>query len=198
MPFDFEGEYWQFQDVTLLPHPYQQPHPPIWLATASPAGITRAVEHDWGVMFPQGQTMAQVSEHMRNYRAALEAAGRPFDSSRVVLARGLHVAPTAAQAWEEIEAPYLEFQLGARRHAAPPEMRDSIKTPFDTESLRESAVFGDPDDCTAMLERIRETGIENVIFFVHVGGMDTDKITDSMRVFASEVMPRFAATPEAV
>jgi alkanesulfonate monooxygenase SsuD/methylene tetrahydromethanopterin reductase-like flavin-dependent oxidoreductase (luciferase family) len=191
-------QHWQFADVNVLPHPLQQPHPPIWLATASPAGITRAVSHDWGLMFPQGQTMTQVAEHMRNYRAALEAVGRPFDSSRVVLARGLHVAPNDAQAWDEVEAPYLAFQLGARRHAAPPELRDSVKTPFDTDSLRESAVFGDPDACAGMLERIRDLGIENVIFFVHLGGMPPKRIRESMQLFSQEVMPRLVATPETV
>lgn len=197
-PFDFAGEHWQFPDVHVLPHPYQQPHPPIWLATGSPAGIARAVAHDWGVMLAQGQTMTQVAEHMRIYRAALEAVGRSFDPSRVVLARGLHVAATDAQAWDEIEAPYLEFQLAARRHAAPPELRDSIRTPFDTDSLRDSAVFGDPDGCSAMLERIREVGIEHVIFFVHVGGLPARTISESMRLFSREVMPRLAATAETV
>ena len=195
-PFDFRGKHWQFPDVNVLPHPYQQPHPPIWLATASPAGLARAVEHDWGVMLPQGQTLAQVSEHVQIYRAALEAAGRPYDPSRIVLARGLYVAPTDAQAWDEIEGPYREFQLAARRHAAPPEMRDSIRTPFDSDSLRESSVFGAPDSCTAMLERVRATGIEHVIFFVHVGGLAPAKIMASMRLFAQEVLPRLAETAE--
>ena len=34
-PFSYEGKYYQFHDVDVVPKPYQQPHPPIRVAVES-------------------------------------------------------------------------------------------------------------------------------------------------------------------
>ncbi|MEX2446565.1 MAG: LLM class flavin-dependent oxidoreductase, partial [Dehalococcoidia bacterium] len=34
-PFDHHGDFWDFDDVNVLPRPFQHPHPPVWVATAS-------------------------------------------------------------------------------------------------------------------------------------------------------------------
>ena len=33
--FSFEGEFYSYNDVTLVPSPYQEPHPPIRVAVSS-------------------------------------------------------------------------------------------------------------------------------------------------------------------
>src|SRR4051812_18624608 len=38
----YEGEYFQFRDVEVLPKPLQQPHPPVWVAASSPSAIAWA------------------------------------------------------------------------------------------------------------------------------------------------------------
>ena len=37
----FEGKYYSFTDVALLPRPVQQPHPPIWIGGRSDAALAR-------------------------------------------------------------------------------------------------------------------------------------------------------------
>ena len=36
-PFNFEGEFFHHRTVNIWPRPYQQPHPPIWSSTSTPA-----------------------------------------------------------------------------------------------------------------------------------------------------------------
>jgi alkanesulfonate monooxygenase SsuD/methylene tetrahydromethanopterin reductase-like flavin-dependent oxidoreductase (luciferase family) len=36
------GDFFAFEDVTLVPQPIQQPHPPIWVAGRSEAAMRRA------------------------------------------------------------------------------------------------------------------------------------------------------------
>ncbi|MFT7473663.1 MAG: alkanesulfonate monooxygenase SsuD [Verrucomicrobiales bacterium] len=36
-PFNWEGEHFQYRHVNLWPRPYQQPHPPVWGTTGTPA-----------------------------------------------------------------------------------------------------------------------------------------------------------------
>ena len=40
-PFDHRGEFWTFNDMTVLPKPVQEPHPPLWVAAASPGSMDR-------------------------------------------------------------------------------------------------------------------------------------------------------------
>ena len=40
----FQGQYFQFSDVTFSPMPVQKPHPPIWIGGRSRRAIRRAVE----------------------------------------------------------------------------------------------------------------------------------------------------------
>ncbi len=44
----YEGNYYQLQDVTLLPRPQQQPYPPIWVGGRSQATIRRAARFGQG------------------------------------------------------------------------------------------------------------------------------------------------------
>ena len=65
--FSYQGEFWSMPERTILPKPYQKPHPPMWVAVTSPgteidaadrglgslglsfAGFERAGEEDQGV-----------------------------------------------------------------------------------------------------------------------------------------------------
>ena len=38
-PFSFEGKYFHHRMVNIWPRPYQQPHPPIWIASTSHQGV---------------------------------------------------------------------------------------------------------------------------------------------------------------
>jgi hypothetical protein len=41
------------------------------------------------------------------------------------------------------------------------------------------------------IEGLRQSGIENLIFFVNYGGIENRKVLDSLELFASRVMPLF-------
>ena len=38
----FDGTYCRFSDISFLPKPVQQPHPPIWVGGESPPALRRA------------------------------------------------------------------------------------------------------------------------------------------------------------
>ena len=53
-------------------------------------------------------------------------------------------------------------------------------------------LFGSPDYIAEGIGRLRESGVENLIFFVNFGGIEHRKVLDSLELFATEVMPQFA------
>ena len=138
---------------------------------------------------PQGVPLETVGKWVSSYKAAFERHGKPFDADKLMPARGLHVGSDDTRAWQEGGPPYEEFLELARRVAESPDGNAS-PMPFNAKSMRESAMICGPETCVEKLRAVRELGIEYVIFFSNMGGLDHALVMESMRRFAAFVMPR--------
>ena len=83
----FQGEYFQFSDVTFSPMPVQKPHPPIWVGGRSRRGIRRAVEFGdyWHPSQMGPEEVAKNAAYMRRYSASAGRAEPPQLSCRLTL-----------------------------------------------------------------------------------------------------------------
>ncbi len=52
-------------------------------------------------------------------------------------------------------------------------------------------LFGTPEDVAERIEGLRHAGVENLIFFINYGGIENQKVLDSLELFATKVMPWF-------
>jgi alkanesulfonate monooxygenase SsuD/methylene tetrahydromethanopterin reductase-like flavin-dependent oxidoreductase (luciferase family) len=46
-PFNWESEHFHYRNVNIWPRPYQQPHPPVWIANSNTGGVRRVAEHGY-------------------------------------------------------------------------------------------------------------------------------------------------------
>ncbi len=200
-PFRHEGKYWQFDDVEVQPKPLQRPHPPVWVASGSEAGIRRCVENDWNLMLTQGLPPEIIAGQIATYRRLLAEAGKPFDPARLLVARALYVGRDDATAWAQVDEPYGRFLQRARRLAAPPDgspgvspsAPDGATNPFDTETLRAASVFGGPATCVERISALRALGVEHILFFIHIGDLSHGQIMTSLDRLHDEVLPQVQA-----
>jgi alkanesulfonate monooxygenase SsuD/methylene tetrahydromethanopterin reductase-like flavin-dependent oxidoreductase (luciferase family) len=190
-PVSHCGRYFSFTDAAPQPRPYQQPHPPLWVATDSPDGLAACAAQDWGVLLPQGTSLTVTAGQMKRYVDALAGAGHGSERARVNLARAAYVAPSDEQAWADAEGPYKAFLGYADKlRRATDAGAESGRSPFDLDAdLRLSALFGSPDTVIAGLAAIRELGIDRVMLFMHMGELPHHKIMSSLELFAREVLP---------
>ena len=86
----FEGKYCRFSDITFLPKPVQQPHPPIWVGGESRPAIRRAAQQGdaWypigsNPQFPMPEP-EQLAVGMRRLAAQAERAGRDPSEVEVI------------------------------------------------------------------------------------------------------------------
>ena len=86
----FEGKYCRFSDITFLPKPVQQPHPPIWVGGESRPAIRRAAQQGdaWypigsNPQFPMPES-EQLAVGMRRLAAQAERAGRDPSEVEVI------------------------------------------------------------------------------------------------------------------
>ena len=98
--FSFEGDYFRFDDVEVLPKPLQQPHPPVWVAASSEPAIEWAAAEGHTIMMDPHSAHVEIARKRELYRARLEANGHSFEGREIPMARLLAVAPDAEQAKE--------------------------------------------------------------------------------------------------
>ena len=206
-PFDHAGEFWTFNDMTIHPKPVQSPHPPVWVAAASPSSLERVARHDWNLLVGQGEPFEQVAAQVEQYRTAVGEAGFDYNPGRVVVARPMYTAASNGQARQDTELPFMWFKQTGQEVGAPPDnnvellpeeynayrRRFSRDVTFDYDSMfQDVALFGTPDQLVEKIEGLRRNGVENIIFFINFGGIESQKVIESLELFAKEVMPHFA------
>ncbi len=72
--FEWEGKYWNVPPRQVLPKPYQQTHPPIWVAALQPATYELAAEKGIGVMALGISAPSVLAPHISAYRENIKNA----------------------------------------------------------------------------------------------------------------------------
>lgn len=205
-PFDYRGEFWSCNDMTLHPKPLQLPHPPLWVAASSPTSMDRVARHHWNLLIGQGESFPQVAAQVEYFRTAVKDAGGTYRPSRVMTARPLYVASSQEQARQDTEAPFMWFKRTGQEVSAPPDHQVEL-LPDDFKEYRRRfargvyanydamwdnvALFGTPESVAERIAWLQQAGVENLIFFVNYGGIEHRKVLDSLELFATQVMPQF-------
>lgn len=96
----YKGQFFSFEDVEVLPKPLQQPHPPVWVAAASPEAITWAASVGYSILMDPHSTHAELGKKRTLYEQQLEAHGYTIAGRDIPMARLLAIASSEAEAVE--------------------------------------------------------------------------------------------------
>jgi alkanesulfonate monooxygenase SsuD/methylene tetrahydromethanopterin reductase-like flavin-dependent oxidoreductase (luciferase family) len=72
--FSWEGRFWNVPPRDVRPKPYQQPHPPIWVAALQPATYRLAAEKGIGVMALSVAAPSVLAQHIKEYKKNVKKA----------------------------------------------------------------------------------------------------------------------------
>jgi alkanesulfonate monooxygenase SsuD/methylene tetrahydromethanopterin reductase-like flavin-dependent oxidoreductase (luciferase family) len=202
------GRFHQIENNTSLPRPTQQPRPKFYVAALNtPESFEFAGRMGYAVM-----AIALVADRMRPllaaYRAAWQAAGHP-GKGEVMVAFHMYCEEDGERA-RGLACPLVERYLQSLAEAAG-DWLDGRSSPdypgYDRiiAALRASnageqieaggAWIGSPDEIAATIMRLQRDfgGFEHASLQVNFNTMAYAPALASMRLFAREVMPRFAA-----
>ena len=168
------GDFFDFDDVTLLPFPSQKPYPPIWVSGRSDAAMRRA-----GVMgdgwYPYLFTVRRIKASIEMVRQFAAEAGRDLNGFHWGLNQ-----PTAISA-DASEAMALAVSNVGERYVTAERSAESIAQAL--------CIAGTPQDCITAVEDRIAAGVEHI----NLGFLasDPDAFYGQMEMFASQVMPHF-------
>jgi alkanesulfonate monooxygenase SsuD/methylene tetrahydromethanopterin reductase-like flavin-dependent oxidoreductase (luciferase family) len=203
--FAYDGEFWSFPELSVLPKPYQDPHPPIWQAAVSAYTVQMIVDN--GLNGFVGPYLCPYDILDRDYfsvwRDATAKAGHT--ESRMAHNEFLYVGETERQVKEDVEDAVMWY---VRKAAKVWGERDRSKVVKQFENYNELleffevvtfdevyeslAMFGTPDRVAEKIRWMRDVGrIDHLINFMNFGGLPHDKVMRNIELFATEVMPEF-------
>jgi len=195
--FSYEGEFYQFKDVNLVPKPLQNPHPPVRVAVQSRDTFQLVGKMGWPIFIRLQMSVPVVQGLLEEYRVVRQSAGfnGPND---VVLLIPVYVAETEEKALEEPR----ESAIHQRRAVADllatagtQEQYDRLKkvSEADYEEIQKSVIFGTPETVTEKLKYYQEElGITGLALDLNPGGqLTTEQVKKSMRMLSEKVMPNF-------
>ncbi|MDP7068816.1 MAG: LLM class F420-dependent oxidoreductase [Acidimicrobiales bacterium] len=86
---NFDGDFYQVDEMAMEPKPFQQPHPPIWIGGTSQPSFRRVVEHGVGWLSGPAQTLDEMASGWNTICSLATAHGRNLDELRLHVSVGL-------------------------------------------------------------------------------------------------------------
>ena len=168
------GNFFDFDDVSLLPFPAQKPYPPIWVSGRSEAAMRRA-----GVMgdgwYPYLFTVRRIKASNDMVRQYAAEAGRDLTGFHWGLNQPTAISSDGAEAMDLAVSNVGERYVTAERSA---------------ESIAQAlCIAGTPEDCIKAVEERIEAGVEHL----NLGFLasEPESFYRQMEMFASQVMTKF-------
>ena len=205
----WDGQFHQFGPVSMLPRPYQQPHPPVFVASATSAESCAAAGtagHHLQVV-PSVTSREALQENIAGYRAAYAAAGHP-GTPRIQIKYTCYLSEDRSEALvagAHYEQNYIDKMAEAiaswastRSDAYPgyEKFIDKVRAFDFKKSLQDHKVLaGTADDVRGQLETIREWFGDDLCVSLQFnpGAMPFSQSLNAIELFGREVMPHFTA-----
>src|SRR5262249_2677467 len=202
--FDYAGDFYRFQNVTVAPRPYQVPHPPVRMAANTEE--TFPAVGKMGLPIFVGLRANEISDLQANlalYRQAWREAGHPGLPS-VYLRIPVYVSTTEQGAVEEPRESLTYFfnrqselarAIIGRAGAGPADRRRALAERMASLSyddvLAKKVASGTAASVIDRLTQLRdELGLDGIIAELNPGGLiPYDLETRSLRLLTHDVMP---------
>ncbi|MGE0223038.1 MAG: LLM class flavin-dependent oxidoreductase [Acetobacteraceae bacterium] len=204
--FSYEGQFYRFQDVCLVPKPYQSPYPELRIAVNSPDTFEQTGRQGFPIFVATRLgDLTELVPNLRVYREAWAAAGHP-GTGKVFLRVPVYVARTEKQAREEPRDSVMHFyrylgerieqsasQEGARAIENRAERGQRLQNIDYDEVLRSKIIVGTPAMVSDRLGQLREElGLSGILAEMNCGmQIPHPQVLGSLRMMCEDVIPRF-------
>ncbi len=188
--------------VSVVPRPYQRPHPPVFQANSTSAKTVEWAAREGVIPTMLATPDDTVFRLARGYREVAAAGGLELaPGERTGIVRGVQIcrdrSELAGMTEHHNRAIWMDWykEFGFLEALRQPGETGPVPAPGETvgERLLGSGMVigGLLDDVKRRMETIVEEGIEYFVWHLPWGLVDEDVLIDQLGLFASEVMPEF-------
>jgi len=205
--YEEHSEFLDFPRRMVTPKPFQDPHPPCWMACNSPESAEIAGRSGLGmVSFSPLRPLDKTAEQIRDYRAAA-ANPQPITGVTTNKVAGytlVHCADTMDDAvrngiWDAVSWWYrglAEFIMKWEYPAFAPGEAVSIEEAFPmmtrpVEEFDEAdmIIVGEPERCVEKMMRFAEAGVDQLMCYVQFGKLSHEAVMRNLELLGTQVIP---------
>jgi len=197
----FHGPEGKLQKLGISPGPYQSPRPGMWAMSESKSSAEFCASNGIGTM-SQSLSLGRIGENWDHYKAvASQTQGREVGFGEgLAIMRNTFVAESYEEALETARPGYnrlfawaKDSPLHIRSNAVLPHEFDAADDQLDWLEFQikiDSALVGTPETVAAQVQRLADFGCTHLALFLNIPGLSFEQVKNSLRLFATEVMPR--------
>ncbi|HML00492.1 MAG TPA: LLM class flavin-dependent oxidoreductase [Acidimicrobiales bacterium] len=207
--YSFDGRFFSVPERNVLPKPLQAPHPPLWVAAGNAPTFEKAARLGIGLHCFSTGPVAGMAKKVDTYKTTI-AEAEPvgaYVNDNVMCVTPLLCLEDRRQAFE------LSTRVGMAYYqslvfrwldtfAHPPGLPKwpDLLPELTIEQVEKAAengtlCVGDPDDCTKVVQKYADIGIDQICFSPLTTTMPTETALQSLELFGKEVISRFDRDP---
>jgi alkanesulfonate monooxygenase SsuD/methylene tetrahydromethanopterin reductase-like flavin-dependent oxidoreductase (luciferase family) len=208
--YAYDGECFSMPRRHVLPKPYTQPHPPLWIACGSPSTFEKAGRLGMGALCFTNGTPDQLEPLIETYRRAIAECDQPVgdyvNENVAVVSRLLClesrdraldlVLGSRSSYYQSLVFRYLDNIVKPEGMPQWPEL-----VPEPTREELEAAVdlgllaYGDPETCARSVSLWEKVGADQIIYSCMTTDLPFEIQGESLALFGREVIPEFDRDP---
>jgi natural product biosynthesis luciferase-like monooxygenase protein len=205
--FSFHGQFFEVDNLSVVPKPVQIPHPPIHIAANTVETYEQVGKLGYSILTAsQISTYPKLRELIPLYWQARQAAGHPpCAPADITMLSPVYVAADAAQVRHEVE-PSIQHFLRSLIDAFPAngdrkggsntllqEAADRLRKTTYEQVNQVMGIFATPEICVERVKRLEEEfSMGRMLCWFNPGGQVPHvQVMRSMELFAAKVMPYF-------
>jgi alkanesulfonate monooxygenase SsuD/methylene tetrahydromethanopterin reductase-like flavin-dependent oxidoreductase (luciferase family) len=208
--YAYDGECFSMPPRHVLPKPYSQPHPPLWIACGSPSTFEKAGRLGMGALCFTNGTPDQLEPLIETYRQAIAECDDPVgdyvNENVAVVSRLLClesrdrafdlVLSSRSNYYQSLVFRYLDNIVKPEGMPVWPELvpeptREELGTMVDLGLM----AYGDVETCARNVRLWEKVGADQIIFSCMTTDMSFDIQAESIELFGGQVIPEFDRDP---
>ena len=189
----WDGEYYRFEPLTVMPRPMTQPMPRVMVAVMNPPGIAASTRRGFDIQTTPlaGRPelfRAQIAAH-KEAKAEMGEAGRHL---RIMMSRIVYCTDSEAQTREMVQRAHDYYSRFDNVFTGPGIVRNGDVEPLPRtqtiQELEQNLIICQADEMLDRLAEYAEAGIDELILSSNLGQPQGDHL-EAMERFASNVLP---------
>jgi alkanesulfonate monooxygenase SsuD/methylene tetrahydromethanopterin reductase-like flavin-dependent oxidoreductase (luciferase family) len=209
--YSYDGEWFSMPSRNVLPKPYTQPHPPLWIACGSPATFEKAGRLGLGALCFTLGTPEDLAPLIATYKEAVaectEPAGEYINDNVAVVSRLLClesrdraidlILESNSSYYQSLVFRYLDNIVQPPGMPQWPELipeptREELEMQIDLGLMS----YGDTDTCGRNIEQWEKAGADQIIYSCLTTLLPLSVQEESLELFGRDLLTEFDRDPE--
>lgn len=194
----WDGEYYRFDPITIMPRPMRPGGPPMMMAVMNPEGIYQCTKRGFHIQTtPLAGDQQLLFDQVDAFRRAKEEMDDTGAHLTLTLSRVGFATADDEERRQTIEAAQRYYSRFDNIFTGPGLVDAGMVRPLpraqSADELSQSLLIGTSGEIVEKLQPYAELGIDRLILNINFG-LDHHRALDCLHRFAEEVMPHFSGT----